>query len=66
MGVDWALAVATRNINIHQYDDVDREQTWLTLSVDRRAWHASLRPLISEARAHDTPPAGSPRLESGP
>ena len=32
-GVDWALAVANRNFIIHQYDAIDREQTWLTLSV---------------------------------
>lgn len=48
-GVDWALAVANRNFIIHQYDAIDREQTWLTLSADLPTWHAALRPLISRA-----------------
>ena len=50
-GVDWALAVANRNFIIHQYDQLNREQTWLTLSVDLREWHASLDPLIKQAKA---------------
>lgn len=29
-GVDWALAVANRNSLIHQYDEINRELTWLT------------------------------------
>ena len=33
-GVDWALAVANRNFIIHQYDEINRELTWQTLSVD--------------------------------
>lgn len=33
-GVDWALAIANRNFTIHQYDELDRELTWATLSVD--------------------------------
>ena len=33
-GVDWALAVANRNFLIHQYDEINRELTWLTLSRD--------------------------------
>ena len=50
-GVDWALAVANRNFIIHQYDAIDREQTWLTLSVDLPEWHASLKPKIEQAEA---------------
>ena len=50
-GVDWALAVANRNFIIHQYDAIDREQTWLTLSVDLPEWHASLQPKIEQAEA---------------
>lgn len=30
-GVEWALAVANRNFIIHQYDEINRELTWLTL-----------------------------------
>jgi uncharacterized protein with HEPN domain len=31
-GVEWALAVANRDFIIHQYDEINRELTWLTLS----------------------------------
>lgn len=37
-GVEWALAVANRNFIIHQYDEINRELTWLTLSRDLPAW----------------------------
>lgn len=50
-GVEWALAVANRNFIIHQYDQINRELTWLTLSVDLPAWQKSLMPLVDEARA---------------
>ncbi|MEP7036164.1 MAG: HepT-like ribonuclease domain-containing protein [Actinomycetota bacterium] len=50
-GVQWALAVANRNFIIHQYDQINRELTWLTLSVDLPAWQKSLTPLVDEARA---------------
>lgn len=49
-GVEWALAVANRNFIIHQYDQINRELTWLTLSVDLLAWQRSLTPLVVEAR----------------
>lgn len=49
-GVDWSLAIANRNFIIHQYDEIDREQTWLTLSQDLPRWHSSLRPLIEDAQ----------------
>lgn len=48
-GVEWALAVANRNFIIHQYDEVDRELTWLTLSRDLPAWRSALAPLFVEA-----------------
>jgi uncharacterized protein with HEPN domain len=50
-GVDWALAIANRNFIIHRYDEIDREQTWLTLSVDLSAWRASLESLMIQAEA---------------
>lgn len=50
-GVDWALAVANRNFIIHQYDEINRELTWLTLSRDLRAWKSSLEPLFAGAEA---------------
>jgi uncharacterized protein with HEPN domain len=48
-GVEWALAVANRNFIIHQYDAINREMTWLTLSRDLPAWKLSLQPLIGSA-----------------
>jgi uncharacterized protein with HEPN domain len=48
-GVDWALAVANRNFIIHQYDEINRELTWLTLADDLPDWHASLGQLIKHA-----------------
>jgi uncharacterized protein with HEPN domain len=48
-GVEWALAVANRNFIIHQYDEINRELTWLTLSADLPAWKVSLQALFDEA-----------------
>jgi hypothetical protein len=48
-GVDGALAVANRNYIIHQYDAIDRELTWLTLSRDLPAWRSSLDSLFARA-----------------
>lgn len=48
-GVEWALAVANRNFLIHQYDDINRQMTWLTLAQDLPAWKASLKPLFAAA-----------------
>jgi uncharacterized protein with HEPN domain len=50
-GVEWALAVANRNFIIHQYDEINRELTWLTLSRDLPAWKVSLEGLFSDAAA---------------
>ncbi len=41
-GVAWPLVVAYRNFLIHQYDEINRELTWLTLSRDLLSWKASL------------------------
>ena len=48
-GVEWPLAVANRNLIIHQYDEINRELTGLTLSRDLLAWRSSLAPLFVEA-----------------
>ncbi len=50
-GVEWALAVANRNFLIHQYDEINRELTWLTLSNDLPAWQASLQGQFEAAEA---------------
>ena len=47
--VEWALAVANRNFIIHQYDEINRELTWLTLSRDLPAWEVSLQGLFGKA-----------------
>ncbi|WP_183092375.1 HepT-like ribonuclease domain-containing protein [Nocardioides stalactiti] len=48
-GVEWALAVANRNFIIHQYDEINRELTWITLCRDLPAWKGSLQVLFDEA-----------------
>lgn len=50
-GVEWALAVANRNFIIHQYDQLNRELTWLTLSADLVAWRRSLTQHFDLAQA---------------
>lgn len=45
-GVEWALAVANRNFLIHQYDEINRDLTWLTLSGDLPEWNVSLKDLF--------------------
>ena len=50
-GVEWALAVANRNFIIHQYDEINRELTWLTLSRDLPTWKVSLQGLVDQADA---------------
>jgi uncharacterized protein with HEPN domain len=50
-GVDWALAVANRNFLIHQYDEINRELTWLTLARDLPEWKQSLATLFDAADA---------------
>lgn len=49
-GVRWALAVANRNFLIHQYDQINRSLTWLTLARDLPGWRISLQALTTEAR----------------
>ena len=48
-GVEWALAVANRNFLIQQYDEINRELTWLTLSRDLPPWRDSLGDLFATA-----------------
>lgn len=50
-GVEWAVAVGNRNFLIHQYDEINRELTWLTLSVDLPAWRLSLQSHFEAADA---------------
>ena len=43
------MAVANRKSIIRQYDEVNRQLTWLTLSADLPAWNASLGQLFAAA-----------------
>jgi uncharacterized protein with HEPN domain len=40
-----------RNWLIHQYDQIDRNVTWATLTRDLSVWEAALRPRFSKAEA---------------
>lgn len=60
-GVEWALAVANRDFIIHQYDEINRERTWLTLSVDLPACAGSLQALIDQAETSIESEGYSPR-----
>jgi hypothetical protein len=57
-----AQAVADRNFIIHQYDEINRDLTWLTLSRDLPTWRASLKPLFAEAAStvQEEPGRGRP------
>lgn len=48
-GIEWALAIDQRNWLIHQYDQVDREVTWATLTRDIPRWEMALRLAFVEA-----------------
>lgn len=57
-GVEWALAVANRKFHIHQYDEIDRQLSWLTLSRDLPAWGDSLAALFGAAESELETDAG--------
>jgi len=48
-GVMWSDAIANRNWVIHQYDEIDREVTWNTLSRSVQEWQRAFGSLIAEA-----------------
>lgn len=41
-GMAWTDAIDNRNWLIHQYDEIDRALTWVTLSRDLAGWRAAL------------------------
>ena len=49
-GIRWSDAIANRNWLIHQYDHIDRDLTWNTLSHDIPAWTRALQPSFIAAR----------------
>lgn len=48
-GINWADAIGNRNWVIHQYDEIDREITWNTLSDSVISWAKLLEPICQEA-----------------
>lgn len=48
-GVVWADAIANRNWLIHQYDNIDRALTWVTLTRDIAQWREALDGLFELA-----------------
>ena len=50
-GMVWTDAIANRNWLIHQYDEIDRRLTWVTLSRDLTAWRIALAGAFAEAAA---------------
>lgn len=49
--INWPDAIANRNWVIHQYDELDRDVTWATLSDSMATWRAALAPLVAQAEA---------------
>ena len=49
-GVAWSDAIANRNWLIHQYDQIDRGLTWVTLTRDLAVWRAALEALFTRAQ----------------
>lgn len=49
-GVAWSDAIANRNWLIHQYDQIDRGLTWVTLTRDLPGWRAALEALFTGAQ----------------
>lgn len=52
-GVAWTDAMANRNWLIHQYNEIDRALTWVTLSRDLTSWRAALTDLVGPPDAND-------------
>lgn len=50
-GIQWRDAVANSNWLIHQYDQIDRDVTWATLTKDLPAWREALVGFFVEAEA---------------
>jgi len=50
-GVAWTDAIANRNWLIHQYDEIDRALTWVSLSRDLASWRVAMTEMFSGAQA---------------
>jgi uncharacterized protein with HEPN domain len=49
--VEWADAIANRNWLIHQYDEINRDITWATLTKDLSTWRLALAETFAAAEA---------------
>jgi uncharacterized protein with HEPN domain len=53
----WTNAIANRNWFIHQYDEIDRALTWVTLPRDLAGWRVALADTFRHAEVSlSTPP----------
>jgi uncharacterized protein with HEPN domain len=48
-GVNWGDAAKNREKLAHHYSVVDRNLTWLTLSISLPEWQSALRQLFAQA-----------------
>ena len=58
-GVLWQDAIANRNWLIHQYDEIDREITWTTLTRDLPRWRQALSQAFETAEGFLAEDAGT-------
>lgn len=49
--VEWSSAIANRNWLIHQYDEIDRDITWATLTTDLPRWREALSSTFTRAES---------------
>ena len=58
----WTDAIANRNWLIHQYDEIDRALTWVTLSRDLASWREALADTFRRAEASLSKPRDTDHL----
>ncbi len=58
-GVLWQDAIANRNWLIHQYDEIDREITWTTLTRGFPRWRQDLNQAFESAEGFLAEDAGT-------
>jgi len=60
-GMAWTDAIANRNWLIHQYDEIDRALTWVTLSRDLASWRKALADIFRLAEVSLSTPRNTDR-----
>lgn len=61
-GMVWTDAIANRNWLVHQYDEIDRALTWVTLSRDLASWREALADTFRLAEASLSKPRDTDHL----